>query len=115
MSAFGTKRTSQHAGLMSDFGGIANIVREDGWPIGPCERAALAETTRCAWRCKRPRPGETEKHRDSEIANTRGPFGRAERGDHKQDQDRPAANFCAGAKPRFHIGAHRNTPTSFRG
>jgi hypothetical protein len=43
MSAFGTKRTSQHAGLMSDFGGIANIVREDGWPIGSCERAALAE------------------------------------------------------------------------
>jgi hypothetical protein len=21
-----------------------------------------------------------------------------------------AANFCAGTKPRFHIGAHRNTP-----
>jgi hypothetical protein len=69
---------------------------------------------------KRPRPTETEKQRDSEIANevvetptelsAGGPFGRAKCGDHKQDYNRPAANFCAGTKPRFHISARRDTP-----
>ena len=36
------------------------------------------------------------------------PFGRAEGGDQKQDYNKPAANFCAGTKPRFQFGAHRN-------
>ena len=31
----------------------------------------------------------------------------------RSEANRPAANFCAGTKPRFHIGAHRNTPTSY--
>ena len=70
---------------------------------------------------KRPRPGQAYKQRDSEIANevvelptefgAWSLFGWAESGDHKQDHNRPAANFCTGTKPRFH-GAHRNTPTS---
>src|SRR5262249_49432205 len=39
------------------------------------------------------------------------PFGRAEGGDQKQDYNDPAANLCAGTKPRFQFGAHRNTPS----
>jgi hypothetical protein len=40
----------------------------------------------------------------------RGPFARAESNHHKQDHNDPAANLCAGTKPRFQFGAHRNTP-----
>jgi hypothetical protein len=67
---------------------------------------------------QRPRPSNADEKRDSEIANemielptklgARGSFGRAEGSDQKQDYDDPAANLCAGTKPRFQFGAHRN-------
>src|SRR6516225_2171794 len=43
------------------------------------------------------------------------PFGRAEGSDQKQDYNDPAANLCAGTKPRFQFGAHRNTPITLPG
>src|SRR6516165_3994851 len=71
---------------------------------------------------QRPRPSNAEEKRDSEIANemvelptklgARGPFGRTESRGYKQDHNGHAANFCTGTKPRFHIGAHRNTLAS---
>jgi len=70
---------------------------------------------------KRPWPGETEKQCDSKIANevvelptklgAWGPFGRAERGDQKQNYNDPAANLCAGTKSRFQFG-HSPPPSS---
>src|SRR5262249_37068230 len=61
-----------------------------------------------------PRPGETEKQRDCEIANdvielptefaARYPFGRPESSDHKQDHDGNATSFCAGTKTTFYLG-----------
>ena len=54
---------------------------------------------------ERPGPSEADKQRDSEIAQevvdlptelrAGCPFDGAEGGDHKQDHDGPAANFCA--------------------
>ena len=69
---------------------------------------------------KRPRPGDTEKQRDSEIANevvelpaevrTGCPFSRPEGSDHKQDYDGSAASFCDSTKTMSYIDARGNSP-----
>ena len=61
------------------------------------------------------RAGETEKQRDSEIANdvvelptelcAGCPFSRTQRSDHQQGHDGHAANFCAGSE-KLYIGDH---------
>ena len=64
---------------------------------------------------ERPGPSETEKERDSEIANdvvelptevrAGRLFFRPEGSDHKQDHDGHATSFCASTNTMFYIGA----------
>src|SRR5260370_42616745 len=68
---------------------------------------------------KRSGPSDTEKQRDSKIANevvelptkvrAGCPFFRPEGSDDKQGHDGHAAGFCASTKRKFHIGAHGDT------
>ena len=65
-------------------------------------------------------PSDTEKQRDSEIANevvelptevrAGCPFFRPEGSDHKQDQDGHATRFCDSTKTMFYIGARGDRP-----
>ena len=69
---------------------------------------------------ERPGPTETEKQRDSEIANdvvelptelrAGCPFFRPQGSDHKQDHDGQATSFCESAKTMFYDGARGNGP-----
>ncbi|MGA9894343.1 MAG: hypothetical protein WBQ55_18775 [Xanthobacteraceae bacterium] len=63
-----------------------------------------------------PRPSKADEQCDAKVAEevvnlpakrrAGCPFFRPEGSDHEQNQDGPAANFCARSKPRFHIGAY---------
>jgi len=69
---------------------------------------------------ERPRPSETEKHRESEIANevvelptevrAGRPLFRPEGRDDEQDHDRHAASFRARTNTMFYTGARGNSP-----
>jgi hypothetical protein len=79
---------------------------------GGCSQSTSAGPSHWATKCMRPSSSQIPVGPDAPSADERRagcPVGRAEGPDDKQDHDGHAADFCAGTKRQFHIGAHGDT------